>query len=583
MANQFQTEPTLNPQQSTRRVVAARIKVLRLLSVAAVALFLLVGTAQADIFVSNYGTHYIEKWDDSGHVINARFIFANGASEGIACVKLMQNRIYVANNSPTIGVYDINTGGIISGASFTISGASKIAALAFNITGTRLYAADWYGKHIYAVDLPLGGSCTPSGNCNVPTPAAHDVVVGPDGNVYATEFDAPGGSGVQVFTPSLGSHPYFLAPGVPPRAGGMVFDGGGNLWVTSTNPVPGTAGIYKFAGPNSTTPNPGTQLNFMPDPNAFPLGLDVSPINPPTPPVDACKGCIVVAELNGVGGSFVGTVSQINPTTDCPANGQCTWLEPQNHPYFTTGGAPKYVHFSEDCCDTGYVEICKMSCLTDPVTGYFAFTAMNSGVSVGPLSIPVGACSGPIPIPNGTVTIHEAQQLGIEVTNITAYNYDYLGNQINALLSFNLPFQTGNVDVVSGDVSTETVAGFTNCASGPGELKICKVAGQGVQVGTLFSFTASGDPTVYQVPAGPAPYGYCVVGKSYPVGTPVTVTETGPPGYVVSNITVAPPDRGGHQTSNSVVAIIDSGTTEVTFTNTASGGGGCGVVICGVH
>jgi hypothetical protein len=222
-----------------------------------------------------------------------------------------------------------------------------------------------------------------------------------------------------------------------------------------------------------------------------------------------------------------------------------------------------------------------MSCLTNPVHGYFDFTATNSGVSIGPLSIPVGACSGPIPIPNGTVTIHEAQQLGIEVTNITAYNYDYHGNQINALLSFNLPFQTGNVDVVSGDVSTETVAGFTNCASGPGELKICKVAGRGVMVGTLFSFTASGDSTVYQVPAGPAPYGYCVVGKSYPVGTPVLVTERPHSGTVVSSITVAPPDRGGTQTPNSVIAIIDSGTTEVTFTNTASGVVGCPT--CRVH
>ena len=254
------------------------------------------------------------------------------------------------------------------------------------------------------------------------------------------------------------------------------------------------------------------------------------------------------------------------------------------NPYISLGGGaePKYVHFSENCSDTGYVEICKMSCLTDPVTGYFNFTATNSGVSVGPLPIPVGACSGPISIPNGTVTIHETQQLGIEVTNITAYNYDYLGAQINALLSFNLPFQTGNVDVVSGDVSTETVAGFTNCASGPGELKICKVAGPGVQLGTLFSFTASGDPTVYQVPAGPAPGGYCEVAKSYPVGTPVLVTELAQRGYVVSNITVAPPDRGGMQTSNSVIAIIDSGTTEVTFTNRTSGGLAC-VGACGVH
>src|SRR6202044_2050601 len=139
-------------------------------------------------------------------------------------------------------------------------------------------------------------------------------------------------------------------------------------------------------------------------------------------------------------------------------------------PYITDTNGPKYVRFIENCNDTGYVEICKMSCLTNPVFGYFSFTATNQGFNSGPLSIPVNACSGPIQIPNGTITIHETQQLGIEVANISAYAYDYQGNQIVALLSFNLPFQTGNVDVVSGDVSTETVVGFTNCASGPGEL-----------------------------------------------------------------------------------------------------------------
>jgi hypothetical protein len=60
-----------------------------------------------------------------------------------------------------------------------------------------------------------------------------------------------------------------------------------------------------------------------------------------------------------------------------------------------------------------------------------------------------------------------------------------------------------------------------------------------------------------------------VVGKSYQVGTPVLVQENLQRFslYQVSNITVAPADRGGTQAGNSVIAIIDSGTTEVTFTN----------------
>ena len=94
----------------------------------------------------------------------------------------------------------------------------------------------------------------------------------------------------------------------------MVFDGGGNLWVTYTNPGdPNKVGIYEFTGPQN--PNPHKFLNFTPDLGAFPLGLDVSPVNPPGPPIDACKGCIVIAELNGAQPPGIGSVSQINPTS----------------------------------------------------------------------------------------------------------------------------------------------------------------------------------------------------------------------------------------------------------------------------
>jgi hypothetical protein len=595
VANQSQTKPTPDPKQSTMRAITARIKVLRLLSVAAAALFLLVGTIHANILVTNYHTGYVELWSDDGTLINSHFISVGASTEGLQCVKLSSNQIYVANaNNNHIGVYYLSgphAGQLVPGASFDITGGGQMASLATNISGTVLYAADYTMGKIWAVDVPFtgGGGICPPGGCSVIVPGAHDVIVGPDGYVYATHTAgvvriAPYVRGGPAWNP-----PSYLPPFIPtgnygihhnslthPR--GMVFDGSGNLWVTNA-PATAADGIFEFTGHQN--PNPAKFLNFASDPNSRPFGLDVSPVNPPGPLIDTCKGCIVVAEFDGAPPT-TGSISQIDPTTDCNVPEICTF-KPVNHPYFTIGPSPKYVKFTENCCDSGYVEICKMSCLTNPVHGYFTFTATNAGVSSGPLSIPVNACSGPIPIPNGIVTIIETQQLGIEVTNITAYNYDYLGNQINALLSFNLPFQTGNVDVVSGDVSTETVAGFTNCASGPGELKICKVAGPGVQVGTLFTFTAQGFglPMRYQVPAGPAPGGYCVVGASYQVGTPVLVTETGPPGYVVSNITVAPPDRGGHQTSNSVVAIIDSGTTEVTFTNTASGGVGCPT--CRVH
>jgi hypothetical protein len=546
------------------------------MSIVVIALVLFVKTAHANILVANYGTGYVELWNDDGTPINTHFIPVNSA-EGIACSKLPNPVIFVADVSDThIGVYDLNTGQPVLGKDFTITTNEQggLSAIAVNCTGngpTILYAADHNDGVIWAVDLSScsGGTC--ANQVFFQWPTSHDLVIGPDGRIYASDFANPG-TAVWWIVPWSGTGPWpsswgtFVLPGVYNghtlhNPGGLVFDNAGNLWVTDVNNSHGLDAIFEFTGPGGY-PYPGKFLNYTPDPGGWPLGMDISPVNPPTPPFDSCRGCIVGVNL------LVGKVWQIDPTLCNSTNHTCTLI-----PFFTTGGYPKYVRFTENCCDSGYVEICKMSCPQNPVSGYFNFFVSNSGPPMGPYSIPVNGCSGAIPIQNGVVTVTEAQQLGIEVTNITAYDYDYLGNQINALLYHNDPFQTCNVNVIGGDVSTETVVGFTNCASGPGELKICKVAGQGVPVGTNFTITAKGfgPPTSYTVQAGPPPNGYCVVAASYPVGTEVLVTEPESlnPGYQVSDIEVAPPDRrGGYQTQASVKVKIDSGTTEVTFTNT---------------
>jgi hypothetical protein len=105
-----------------------------------------------------------------------------------------------------------------------------------------------------------------------------------------------------------------------------------------------------------------------------------------------------------------------------------------------------------------------------------------------------------------------------------------------------------------------------------GILKICKVAGTGITVGTSFTFTA-GSSTV-TVPAGRAPGGTCMVGPSFPVGTDVTVTETIPAGDTVSSISVAPPSQligTPNLAGGSVNVTIASGVTEVTFTDERTG------------
>jgi hypothetical protein len=114
--------------------------------------------------------------------------------------------------------------------------------------------------------------------------------------------------------------------------------------------------------------------------------------------------------------------------------------------------------------------------------------------------------------------------------------------------------------------------GFTLGYVDGGLLKVCKVAGPGVAVGTPFTFTAGS--STFTVPAGPAPGGTCVVGPSLPIGSTVAVVETIPAGDTVSNITVAPPGQlvgTPNLAGGSVNVTLGSGVTEVTFTDKRTG------------
>ena len=105
-----------------------------------------------------------------------------------------------------------------------------------------------------------------------------------------------------------------------------------------------------------------------------------------------------------------------------------------------------------------------------------------------------------------------------------------------------------------------------------GLLKVCKVAGPGIAVGTVFEFTA-GKATI-NVPAGVAPDGSCAVGPMLSVGTTVTLSENVPSGTIVASITVAPPQQAASApdlTAGSAMVQIGKGVTEVTFTNKRTG------------
>ncbi len=204
--------------------------------------------------------------------------------------------------------------------------------------------------------------------------------------------------------------------------------------------------------------------------------------------------------------------------------------------------------------DSGFVEVCKMADGTS-VTGVFQF--MVGGTTT---DVPVGACSPVISVPAGTVTVTENARAGISVSNVQTI-------PAGRLVSSDLAARSAQVQVVAGDESTQTTVTFTN-RSELALVKICKVAGAGVAVGTNVSFTAG--TIAVSVPAGSPPGGTCAVAGWFPVATNLVISETVPFGTEVSSITVAPGDRlvgSPNPAGGSVVVRVGSGATEVTFTN----------------
>jgi hypothetical protein len=606
MANQWKAESTPSVRNLAARAIATRTKIFQLPSAGVVALFLFVGAAHAQtkctpscspttgancLLVSNFGTGYVEQYDECGNLINSEFINAGGASEGIACLSGTANEVAVANNTNTIGVFNLATGAALPPFPPLGTSSTQIAALSTNATGTVIYAGD-YGDtplgRIYALDpttgAPRSGTYGPPPSLPgyVLSPTAHDVQVGFNGNVFGTFFMTDD-SGVNEYDPFLSLTPPYsplqfiplsfltnpltcptfpspIGQQCPENLAGMVFDASGNLWVSSTPKSPTWEdGIFEF------DPN-GNPLNFVPDVSALPIGLAIAPPGAPN------AGNVIVANF------LLGTVSQIEVANTCTGTvstpGTCPLM-----PFFTTGGEPKYPRYTESCPNPdndGYVEICKKSNPSYPVRGIFDFTVTAPFFSSGTIEVPVGECSGAIQVPSGTVTITETPKIGVAVSNVTAYSDNQGGFHVPELKSWTAPNLNATVGVKPGGVSGETLANFTNYAAPPGQLKICKIAGAGIPVGTPFTFTTTvGRITnTYTIEAGPADQGgFCELAGTFPVNTQVTVAEIPPfpPGDIPESITVAPSSRGSDPILTpegaSIIATIGDGITEVDVTN----------------
>jgi hypothetical protein len=233
-----------------------------------------------------------------------------------------------------------------------------------------------------------------------------------------------------------------------------------------------------------------------------------------------------------------------------------------------------FVTSQREASEPGYLEICKASDPAHPVTGMFTFTATIFSFSSGPITVPVGQCSGSIQVPSGAVTVTESPVLGVAVSNVTAFAYDELGFYHDELNSWTQPDLHAIVNVMVGDQDEETLTTFTNYAAPPGLLKLCKVAGDQSTLGQVFTFTVTGGGhrNVYMIQAGPPGQGgNCVLAGNFPVNTQVTIAETPKPPFVPSGITVNEGQLMPCQPSSiyCAVATVIPGITEVTFTNTA--------------
>src|SRR5262249_35797247 len=142
---------------------------------------------------------------------------------------------------------------------------------------------------------------------------------------------------------------------------------------------------------------------------------------------------------------------------------------------------------------------------------------------------------------------------------------------------------------IAGALSPGTQLNAPSQPEGFGLVKICKIAGPGVTVGSTYTFTGtysgSATPVTVFVPAGPAAQGgYCVMfpapatldslPRPLPVGTTVQVQETIPAGQQVGAITCTfvpspspTPTCTTNITAGTASFTVQQGVNLVTFTD----------------
>jgi len=223
------------------------------------------------------------------------------------------------------------------------------------------------------------------------------------------------------------------------------------------------------------------------------------------------------------------------------------------------------VTFTNKATPKGFLEVCKAKPAGDSLTGRFNFTVSQTGSPTRTVTVPVGGCSMALQLFAGPATVTEVARTGAQLVSVAA-------TPTNRLIGTpDLGNRTANVQIVEGDLASQTIVTFINKNVPPppttGLVKICKKAGPGVKPGSTFTFTLATRATrSVDVKAG-----FCSSPQEVPVGN-LTVTEKATNGLRVSDITVDPAGaRVGNAdlTAGTVTVAVEASrvVTEVTFTN----------------
>ena len=173
------------------------------------------------------------------------------------------------------------------------------------------------------------------------------------------------------------------------------------------------------------------------------------------------------------------------------------------------------VEFVNRFAITGFVEICKFAAFIDgsttiidpDVQGTFRFTIAGvfiagSNTVLQQFNVAVGQCTGAIAVTlpfdqpagapltprEGTVVVTELGEEGFFCAGTDTLPAD---RAVGTTTFFANGGCSRTVRVIEGGVALETIVRFFN-RSRPGQLKVCKIAGPGVPLNTLFTFEVTG-------------------------------------------------------------------------------------------